>query len=212
MRLRRTNGLDASYQHWTLATEKLTWTSDCRLHQGPSMRTNGFCVTKMFPWTLVSSFFILWRLRGSVLELVNGNCTNLNFKNLMCIAINFYVKSVGPPGSMDWTPPWHSILHQWNQGVVEQMQLNGFELWSNRRMLDYWKFVQYVAVLDDSRWLKRALIWNAGGGSQGRSFDLWDAPATKFCRYQTIGWWQVAGQDKALWLQYLRDYVTFMHL
>ena len=34
---------------WNAGTEKLTWTSDCRLHQGPSMRANGFCVTKMFP-------------------------------------------------------------------------------------------------------------------------------------------------------------------
>ena len=83
---------------------------------------------------------------------------------------------VGPPGSIDWTQPWRSILHQWNQRVMEQMQLNAFEFWSNRCMLDSWKFVQYVAVLDDSRWLKRALTWNAGGGRRGRSFDLWDAP------------------------------------
>ena len=65
---------------------------------------------------------------------------------------------VGPPGSIDWTQPWHSILHQWNQRVVEQMQLNGFKLWSQRCMIEYRKFVQYVAVLDDSRWLKRALV------------------------------------------------------
>ena len=44
---------------------------------------------------------------------------------------------VGPPGSIDWTQPWHSILHQWTQRVVEQMHLNGFELWSNKSMLDY---------------------------------------------------------------------------
>ena len=43
-------------------------TSVCRLHQRPSMRTNGFCVTKMFPWTLVSIFLIPWWLRWSVLE------------------------------------------------------------------------------------------------------------------------------------------------
>ena len=110
MRLGRTNGLDACYQHWTLATEKLTWTSVCRLHQRPSMRTNGFCVTKMFPWSLASNFLILWWLRWSVLELVNANCTNRNFENLMCIAVNFYVKSSGPPGSIDWTQQWHSIL------------------------------------------------------------------------------------------------------
>ena len=119
---------------------------------------------------------------------------------------------VGPPGNIDWTQPWHSILHQWNQRVVEQMQLNGYEFWSNRCMLEYWKFVQYAALLDDNRWLKRALVWNAGGGRQGRSFDLWDAPVTKFCRWQNIGEWQVAAQDKALWLQYLPDFVTFMHM
>ena len=49
MRPRRTNGLAACYQHRTLATEKLIWTSVCRLLQRPSMRTNGFCVTRMFP-------------------------------------------------------------------------------------------------------------------------------------------------------------------
>ena len=38
----------------------------------------------------------------------------------------------GPPGSIDWTQPWHSIWHQWNQRVAEQMQLNGFELWSKQ--------------------------------------------------------------------------------
>ena len=82
---------------------------------------------------------------------------------------------------------------------------------SQLHMLDYWKFVQYVAVLDESRWLKRALTWNAGGGRRGRSFDLWDAPVTKFCRWQNIGEWQVAARDKALWLQYLPDFVTFVY-
>ena len=130
-------------------------------------------------------------------------------KRILCECRKLLRQVVGPPGSIDWTQPWHSILHLWNQRVVEQMQLNGFELWSNRCMVDYWKCVQYVAVLDDSRWLKRALKWNAGGGRRGRSFDLWDAPVTKFCRWQNIREWQVAAQDKALWLQYLPDFVTF---
>ena len=90
------------------------------------------------------------------------------------------------------------------------MQLNGFKLWSQRCMIEYWKFVQYVAVLDDSRWLKRALVWNAGGGRLGRSFDLWETPVTKFCRWQNIGEWELAAQDKALWLQYTEDFVSFM--
>ena len=123
----------------------------------------------------------------------------------------FLRQVVGPPGSIDWTQPWHSILHQWNQHVVEQMQLNGFKLWSQRCMIEYWKFVQY-GVLDDSRWLKRALVWNAGGGRLGRSFDLWETPVTKFCRWQNIGEWELAAQDKALWLQYTEDFVSFMQM
>ena len=56
---------------------------------------------------------------------------------------------------------------------MEQMQLNGFDLWSQRCMIEYGKFVQYVAVLDDSRWLKRALVWNAGGGRLGQVAEHW---------------------------------------
>ena len=65
-------------------------------------------------------------------------------------------------------------------------------------MFEYWKFVQYVAVLDDSRWLKRALAWKAGGGRRGRSFDLWDAPLPKFGKWHDIGEWQVAAQLAAI--------------
>lgn len=48
--------------------------------------------------------------------------------------------------------------------------------WTKRCMIEYWTFVQYVAMLDESQWLKRALVWNAGGGRPWRSFDLWEAP------------------------------------
>ena len=46
-----------------------------------------------------------------------------------------------------------------------------FELWSKRCIFKYWTLVPYVAVLDDSRWLKRAFVWNAGDGRVGRSLD-----------------------------------------
>ena len=69
---------------------------------------------------------------------------------------------VGPPGNIDWTQPWHSILHQWNQRVVEQMQLNGYEFWSNRCMLEYWKVVQYAVLLDDNRRLNKQMLGVAG--------------------------------------------------
>ena len=132
------------------------------------------------------------------------------FRKLMCTAVNFYVKSLGH----------QEALIGLNRGTpfcingtnVSWKQLNGFKLWSQRCVIEYWKFVQYVAVLDDSRWLKRALVWNAGGGRLGRSFDLWETPVTKFCRWQNIGEWELAAQDKALWLQYTEDFVSFMQM
>ena len=144
MRLGRANGLDACYQRGTLATEKLTWTSVCRLHQRPSTQTNGFCVTKMFPWSLASDSLILWWLRWSVLELVNANCTNRNFENLMCIAVNFYVKSWAHQetliglnrGTPFCTSETNVLWNKWpsarkkERRKKKKMQLNSFEFWS----------------------------------------------------------------------------------
>ena len=89
------------------------------------------------------------------------------------------------------------------QRVVEQMQLNGFEFWSNRCMLEYWKFVQYVAVLDDSRLLKRTLTWNAVGGRRGWSFDM-GCPCDKIL--QVVDFFRCSpGQSS------LPDFLTCMH-
>ena len=39
---------------------------------------------------------------------------------------------VGPPGGMDWTRPWHEILHVWNGRVHEQKRLCVVETWSKK--------------------------------------------------------------------------------
>ena len=39
---------------------------------------------------------------------------------------------VGPPAGMDWSPPWHEILHDWNGGVNEFAALHSIKLWSKR--------------------------------------------------------------------------------
>ena len=71
-------------------------------------------------WTFVSDFFTLWWLRWSVLALVIANCTNLNFENLMCIAVNFYVESSGHQEALTGlnraTPFWTSGTNVlWNK-------------------------------------------------------------------------------------------------
>ena len=92
MRLRPTNGLNACYQHWRLATKKLTWISVWRLPQKFSMRTTAFCVTKMFPRTLGGDF------GGPVFffgqrKVYKSELQKLDVHGPM--AANFYVKSWG---------------------------------------------------------------------------------------------------------------------
>ena len=76
----------------------------------------------------------------------------------MCIAVNMYVKS--------WS---------------HQEALNGLDSSMALHLAPAELTccgTQYVAVVDDSRCLKPALAWNAGGRRLGRSFDLKDAPVT----------------------------------
>ena len=98
----------------------------------------------------------------------------------MCIAVNFYVKSWGHQDTL--IGPNRGILFCISGTNVSWNKCNWTvsNFWSNRSIFEYWRFVQYVAVLDENRWLKRVLAWHAGGGRLGRSFDLWDAPGRNF--------------------------------
>ena len=44
---------------------------------------------------------------------------------------------VGPPAGVDWTRPWHEILHDWNGRVNEFVVLHGIKLWSERCVQQY---------------------------------------------------------------------------
>ena len=67
-------------------------------------------------------------------------------------------------------------------------------------------FFEYVAGLNDSRSLKRALVCSAGGGKM-RSFDLSDTPVTKLVRGKTLE--RVAG-SRHQYLKFLNT-VCFGH-
>ena len=46
---------------------------------------------------------------------------------------------VGPPSNLDWSRPWHEILHDWN-GKVQSITLeHGMKLWSHRSLTHHWK-------------------------------------------------------------------------
>ena len=121
-------------------------------------------------------------------------------------------RMVGPPADIDWNQPWHTILHSWHNRIDQQLEYHGFKIWSAKYLSEYWKFANYVALLDENRWVKRILHWNAGGGRPGRSFFQWQTPIQNFCRWHRLGDWLDVAQSTDLWFQYYEDFVSFVQL
>ena len=91
------------------------------------------------------------------------------------------------PADIDWNQPWHTILHSWHNRIDQQLEYHGFKIWSAKYLSEYWKFANYVALLDENRSVKRILHWNAGGGRPGRSFFQWQTPMQKFLPLASVG-------------------------
>ena len=117
---------------------------------------------------------------------------------------------VGPPADIDWNQPWHTILHAWHRRIDQQLEYHGFKMWSTKYLSEYWKFANYVALLDDNRWVKRILHWNPGGGRPGRPFFQWQTPVQNFCRWHHLGTWLDIARNTDLWFQYYADFISFV--
>ena len=68
----------------------------------------------------------------------------------------------------------------------------------------------YVALLEDNRWVKRILNWNPGGGRPGRPFFQWQTPVQNFCRWHHLGTWLDIARNTDLWFQYYADFISFV--
>ena len=66
---------------------------------------------------------------------------------------------VGPPGDVDWTLPWHRILHHWNDRGNFLTARHGLKSCSAACLGQYRKFANYVSNLPGERWVVRALNW-----------------------------------------------------
>ena len=58
----------------------------------------------------------------------------------------------GPPGNIDWSRPWHEVLHDWNEKVERVTTNANIQPWSLTCLRHYWKFGAYCANLPDDRW------------------------------------------------------------
>jgi len=117
----------------------------------------------------------------------------------------------GPPGNIDWSCPWHEILHEWHERVRRVTSDNGLQRsWSEMCLSQYWKFGSYVAGLPSERWAKSVLFWTPQGRrSQGHQREAWDTKFMQFCVANNLGRWETAAQDTAAWLAMTDDCLTF---
>jgi len=85
-------------------------------------------------------------------------------------------KVVGFPNGVDWSRPWHEILHLWHSKLSDSMTANSVQCWSQRALKQYWNMAGYAACLPDHRWLRRVLAWSPSGHrSQGRPRHTWES-------------------------------------
>jgi len=85
-------------------------------------------------------------------------------------------RMVGPPPDINWNGPWHEVLHDWRIRIEQQLECNGFKIWSRRYLTEFWKFAHYIALLPEDRWVRRLLAWRPRQGRIGRTFMTWDSP------------------------------------
>ena len=120
---------------------------------------------------------------------------------------------VGPPGDVDWTLPWHEILHPWNERAKIFCSSSWIETWSAVCLGQYWKCAHYVSTLPRERWVVRALNWLPKHARRvGRPGYTWDSMLQQFCRHKQLGNWRHHAHDTFFWMNQLDDFISFIEI
>ena len=118
---------------------------------------------------------------------------------------------VGPPGGVDWSQPWHEILHIWNDRVRSIASDAGIRNWSAESLGCYWNLATYAMSLPEHRWLPRVLRWRpTGPRTQGRPAHTWENKLIQYCRWRDVDDWSIAAVDTRTWSSWLDDFVIFV--
>ena len=136
----------------------------------------------------------------------HGNIYKQDLHRFDVLQRRFLRSVVGPPRNVDWTQPWHEILHHWN-GRIQQLKCKP---WSEMCLQHHWNLAHYFALLPDHRWFKRVLHWNPCGRRRvGRPKNSWDTILENFCRLKGLPSWEVAAMDQDLWSSSLAEFLHF---
>ena len=133
-----------------------------------------------------------------------------DFHQLDVACRKFLRAVVGPRSNIDWSRPWHEILHDWH-GKVQSVTLeHGMKLWSHRSLGSYWKLAIHFASVPHDRWIQRILRWMPDGRrTAGCPRHNWATKLSAFVRFLQMDEWQILAQDAAVWLHLTEDFVHF---
>ena len=81
-------------------------------------------------------------------------------------------RMIPPPVGIDWSAPWHEILHLWHARIDTAVHQFAFLPWSAVVTTKYWKFAAYIKTLPPQRWLRRCLDWTSPNNRGMRRYVL----------------------------------------
>ena len=117
---------------------------------------------------------------------------------------------VGPPGGIDWSSPWHDILHDWHRRVAGITSRIGIETWSAQCLRHHWRFAHYAANLPTSRWIMRAFHWRPEGQRpRGAPQHTWEHKLVAYCRWTGRVDWKTFAADSHAWYAEVDAFINF---
>ena len=76
-------------------------------------------------------------------------------------------RMISPPVGIDWSAPWHVILHSWHARTQTVAHQFAFLPWSAVVTIKYWKFAAYIQTLPPQKWWRRCLDWTPPNNRRG---------------------------------------------
>ena len=162
-------------------------TTDCNQHQEFSTQIGGYFATVGLPfqggWNTLTVSYHRLLVTQQEIEIF----TNRIYIVLMFLQRRFLRSMVGPPCNVDWTQPWHEILHYWNGRTQSFMGQLKCKPWSEMCLQHHWNLAHYFALLQKF---------------------LGQHPC-KFLPPEGKPSWEVAAMDQDLWSSMLPEFFHF---
>ena len=168
-------------------------TTDCKQHQEFSTQIGGYFATVGLPFQRDWKYFDCVISPVACCAAGHRSIYKQDLHRFDVLQRRLLDSVVGPPRDVDWTQPWHEILHQWNGRIQSFMGQLKCKPWSEMRLQHHWNLAYFFALLPNHRWLKRVLHWNPCGRRRvGRPKNSWDSILGNFCRLKGLPSWEVA--------------------